>query len=132
MDEFPRYRKKTKRHPPAKSDHKHSYTYCVFHERIKTPFGYNEEFRIGIYCSVCGKIGSTGFLERDGWLENVAQRPWVSHEWTAKAKMEFAASTRSLPCFEIFDAVRQKFVNVNQEGQVESNDERSNKNQAVL
>lgn len=131
MDEFPRYRKKTKRRPPAKSDHKHSYTYCVFHERIKTPFGYNEEFRIGTYCPVCGKIGSARFLERDGWLDNVAPI-LVRHEWTDKAKKEFVASTRSIPYFEIFDAVRQKFVNVNQEGRVESNDERSNKNQAVL
>ena len=112
MDEFPRYRKKSQRKPPKKSDHKHEYTYCVFHEHIKTMFGFTEEFRIGTYCPICGKIGGRGDLEKDGWLVNSASPPWVCHGWSDKAKKEFIASTRTLPYFEISDFFSQKFVDV--------------------
>ncbi len=112
MDEFPRYRKKSTKRPPKKSDHKHEYTYGVFHYHIKTPFGFNEEFKIGTFCPVCGKIGGRGDLEKDGWLENTAQSPWLCMEWSDQAKKEFVASTRTLPYFEISDFFTQKFVDV--------------------
>ena len=112
MEEFPRYRKKSVKKPPKKSNHKHEYTYCVFKEHFDTPFGSVEEFEIGTYCPICGKIGGRGDLEKDGWLVNDAHPPWTHHAWSAKAMKEFDASTRTLPFFEISDFLRQKFVKI--------------------
>lgn len=112
MDEFPRYRKASTRRPPRKSNHKHLYKYCVFHEHYKN----HESFRIGTYCPDCGKIGYGGItdLEEDGWMDDLSYGPWAAHEWSCRAKREFDPDTRTLPCFEISD-FRQKFVDMSQE-----------------
>ena len=112
MEEFPRYRKRSTRRPSKKSNHKHIYKYCVFREQFRTPLGFRDEFVIGTYCSICGKIGGRGDLEEDGWIFNDAHPPFIHHEWSDKAKKEFDPDTRTLPFFEITDLLNQKFVEV--------------------
>lgn len=112
MEEFPRYRKKSTRRPPKKSNHKHLYQYCVLRERHHTPFGVRDELVIGTYCPTCGKIGWRGGLEKDGWIINDAHPPFIHHEWSDKAKREFDPATRTLPFFDVTDLIGQKFVEV--------------------
>ena len=127
MDDIPRYRKKSHKKPPKKSNHKHEFVPCVFIEKYHkyyyvSPSPQHEQrdvYTIGRYCHICGKVGYTGDLEEDGWTVNTAQRPWICHEWSDKAKREFDPKTRTLPCFEITDMF-QKFVDMNERSALEN------------
>ena len=61
-DDIPKYKKKSTRHPPKKSKHKHTYEDCLL--KIKIVLKYNTGERIvnrlhlGNYCTICGKIGN--------------------------------------------------------------------------
>ena len=98
-----RYRKKKKKKVPKKIDHVHEPAYCVYLAKDEVPvYGTNTKLHITKYCTICGKrIGKYGDLEKDGWVYNTAQRPWISMDWTDKAKRELNPETRTLPYFEV-------------------------------
>lgn len=48
MNDIPRYKKKAKRQPRKKTDHKHMYKPCVIKSRIRSD--------IYEYCTICGKV----------------------------------------------------------------------------
>ena len=93
-NEVPRYRKRAQKHGSKKSDHKHSYSKCVFEYGVYSfdrrrghILGDKTAFGIGTYCTVCGKIGEVNFV--NAWEE-------------------LNPETRTLPYFRIQDCFQKK------------------------
>ena len=107
------YRKKKRRHPPKKADHKHEFTDCVFEFNPETCRYLidRQEFAIGSYCPICGKVGSTAPIggTNGRWKKNIAEPPYICPVWTDDAEREFNPATRSLPHFMLNDWF-QKYV----------------------
>lgn len=105
------YRKKSKRRPPKKANHKHENADCVFFEN---GHHYKHLF-IGSYCPVCGKI-MNWLTPLDGkWRKNDSEYPHFIHSaWTEDALREFNPETRTLPFFEI-KKILQREVNLEEE-----------------
>lgn len=112
MEEIPKYKKKARKKPPKKANHKHEWASCVYqtdsvaYSREKG-FYKTAELTIGKYCPICGKIGVIG--DQD-YRINTSQIPKFFHmEWSEKALKEFNPATRTLPFFRI-NQFRDKFV----------------------
>jgi hypothetical protein len=109
-DDAPRYKKKSKAHPPRKADHKHEYASCVLD--VENGWGVGnikcrQFFTICSYCPVCGKIGGViepRYLVAGKWFE-----------WSDEAMRELDPKTRTLPCFPVSDAW-QKYVDLKGDG----------------
>lgn len=60
LNDIPKHKKKSSRQPPQKTKHKHEYKPCL----LKS---INDKYMKGIYlseyCTICGKIGNTHFME---------------------------------------------------------------------
>ena len=98
------YKKKRRKRPPPKADHKHEWADCVYGMN----FAGNFELSIGTYCPVCGKIGTPTAYSR--WKYNDCREPHNIHwVWKDEALREFNQKTRTLPYFEI-DLFVTKFV----------------------
>ena len=115
-DEQPRYKKKSQKKPPAKSNHKHNYQPCVF-EYNSIEFSKGKGFvqkpdaQIGNYCTVCGKIDYRFDSERwVKWVQMLAYPTCGKSEYTEEAKKELNPETRTLPTFWVDDIWKQKFV----------------------
>lgn len=119
MDDIPRYRKKAKKKPSAKSDHKHVWENCVY--SFDTPvldsahgFVPAPELSIGTYCPVCGKIGTT---IDPNWRSSIHYWPsraeWIDW-WKPEIRPQFYPPTRTLPFFRLTDRWNQKFVDFSQ------------------
>lgn len=108
------YKKKAKRKSVPKARHKHEYSPCVFeydsirlddiHGIVPTP-----AVSIGMYCPVCGKVGS---LECSAWMRWVPANKGGAgrSEYTEIAKRELNPSTRMLPSFRLDNGPFQKYV----------------------
>ncbi len=112
MEDVPKYRKKSQKKTPKKSNHKHEWENCVYET---DSVGYSKEkgfyktaeLTIGKYCPICGKIGVIG--DQD-YRINTSQNPRFFHmEWSEKALKEFNPVTRTLPFFRI-NQFKDKFV----------------------
>ena len=116
--DIPRYKKRSGKHAPQKSDHKHDYEFCVF--RYPMPVfsrekGYTYEdggYKIGSVCMVCGKIGPGPSGKDMVWFTTEKNGRWLRTDWSEKAKREFDPATRSLPCFRLRDLFLQKTVDL--------------------
>lgn len=121
-DDVVRYRKKSKRRPPAKSKHKHEFQPCVFEyedimfDRARGFINKPEHsFRMGGYCPVCGKIGITDHE----WMRTVPVKPGGSAVRivnTEDTERELNPATRTLPTFFLEDRWGQKYVDLNSGG----------------
>ena len=110
-DEVGRYRKKSKRKPPKKFDHKHVFEPCVL--EYNNPYGElsrergfitTREARIDGYCPMCGKIGS---IDMTPWEKNrdVHRGHLIvfNREPSDAALRELDPLTRTLPTFDVGD-----------------------------
>lgn len=108
IDEVPRYKKKSKKKPPRKSDHKHVFEPCVLEYPrgwFKKQYEQNEDrnVAIGSYCPLCGKVGDFNWVE----FEFV----WFNDSMSEEVEMEINPETRTLPTFWCDDPF-QKFVDI--------------------
>ena len=108
-NDVPRYRKRSNKKAPAKSNHKHEYVNCVYDVptlRFEQTRGFLPTTRtaIGTYCKICGKVGD---IYDHTWFS--VSNTWPP-QWSNKAEQEFEESTRTLPRFKL-DDLFQKFVN---------------------
>lgn len=117
IDEVPRYRKKSQKKPPKKSDHKHVFEPCVLEypqdwflkEHLRNG---EKKAAISSYCPMCGKIGNID-IERWWTRESimVGNFPCWNSIPTEEAELELNPETRTLPTF-MCDGIFQKFVNI--------------------
>lgn len=60
-DDIPKYRKKSSRHPPKNSKHKHEHKECLLKIKMAIKYSTGESIvdtlYLGKYCTICGKIG---------------------------------------------------------------------------
>ncbi len=95
-EEVPRYRKKSRKGSPPKSNHKHKYERCVFvypepDYRAILRNGRNEEREcrtLGTYCPICGKIGNIALF-------------WSQSDLTDENARQLNPQTSTLPTFRI-------------------------------
>lgn len=112
MDEFikdiPRYRKKSKKKPPKKSDHKHVFELCIFeyprdwYKKSHEQSGDNH-VAIGSYCPLCGKVGN---------FKWESEFVWFNEPMPEEVEMEINPETRTLPTFWCVEGPFQKFVDI--------------------
>ena len=125
FEEIPRYKKKAKKTPPKKLDHKHVFEECVFESatcRLDRAHGFQydkPQWSIGTYCPICGKIGTT--RKKEGWMKKTANDFGLfsaSHDdWNDKALREFNPKTRTLPFFALKEPFGfDKFVDLAKKG----------------
>lgn len=66
-DDIPKYRKKSSRHPPKKSKHKHIYKNCLLSYKMSIGYSTGESIVdcvcLSEYCTICGKIRRKRMLE---------------------------------------------------------------------
>lgn len=106
-----RYRKKSSRRPPKKSDHKHVWADCVF--EFTTESTWHEKTSIGLYCPVCGKVHNTISAK---YRINTANPPFYCMDWSEEGYRELNPATRTLPTFQIHD-VFSKFITKEDNGE---------------
>ena len=103
-----RYRKKSKKKPPRKADHKHERADCVLFEN----FGNFKSMMIGSYCPICGKVMDWGAPLGGKWRKDFSDTPrFIAPDWTDEARREFDPETRTLPYFELTTSM-QKYVDI--------------------
>lgn len=103
-NEVMRYRKKSARKTPAKSNHKHSFQPCVIETRgVKFShdrgFYEGEGIAISSYCPICGKLGSRRLSILFG-------------DYTAEERKQLNPVSRTWPTFRVEDTIRAKYVNI--------------------
>lgn len=100
------YRKKSKRRPPKKANHKHESADCI------VTIGKCETHQAK-YCPICGKIMDI----RVSWDEKWRVPSWDGLDmWTNYARQQLDEETRTIPFFEIED-IFQKFVTFENKGE---------------
>lgn len=62
-DDIPKYKKKSTRHPPKKSRHKHTYEDCLLNVEYEMGGILYDSVFLSEYCAICGKIGNRRVLE---------------------------------------------------------------------
>lgn len=106
-DDVPRYKKKAKRKTRPKANHKHEFVNCVFeYNEIELDqahgFVQKPELSIGMYCPVCGKIGT--MIDR-AYTNDInfwpSKQDFRTKFWNDDARREFDENTRTLPFFRI-------------------------------
>lgn len=117
IDEVPRYRKRSQKKPPKKSDHKHVFEPCVVEypqdwyvkEHLRSG---EKKAAISSYCPICGKIGSID-IERWWTRETIMFGNYACFQSipTEEAELELNPETRTLPTFTC-DNFFQKFVDI--------------------
>ena len=115
-DDIPKYRKKSTAKPPKKSKHKHLCEYCILEypeDWWNKDTGKKRKMwpHIGVYCPICGKIGSVTDKERWHKLEKRTNEFHTYYEsvHTEEYERELNPRTRTLPTFSVDDPFA-KFV----------------------
>ena len=113
MDEVPKHRKKSQKHPPKKAKHKHHYENCVFRystwREDQLPGIDRWQLSIGEYCPECGKIGS--ICDTTWRITRKGQYGYRS-VWNDHAILQFNEETRTLPFFVVEDIFKCKCVDL--------------------
>ena len=102
-----RYRKKSKKKPPRKANHKHESADCVFEYTSDKAFYGGRRSSIGLYCPICGKI-INDFNQK--YRINLANPPRYCMDWSEEGYRQLDRVTRTLPTFHVTDWFR-KYVN---------------------
>lgn len=121
-DDIPRHKKKSKRKPPKKANHKHEFSPCVLEfeiPRFDKQHGQVmvKDARIDGYCPICGKIDRPQDWER--WWTSEVRYSGFSHAFlvqsSEEAKRELNPATRTLPTFWVDDWISPKYVSLSNE-----------------
>lgn len=95
-----RYKKKSARKVPAKSNHKHSFQPCILDSygvEYSREIGFYQvpELSVGTYCSICGKL-------HNRWFGG----------YTDEERKQLNPASRTWPMFHVEDMIRTKYVNI--------------------
>lgn len=103
IDDEMRHKKKSRKKPPRKANHKHLDEPCVFeypnnwfmkeHEQ-----GLRMTAMISAYCPVCGKVGN---IDLERWYVSMRDPIGCWSEPSEEAKRELDPVTRTLPTFRV-------------------------------
>ena len=119
ISDVPKYRKKSKKSSPKKSNHEHEYEFCVFEYEgfsLSDTLGIQNvmEHSIGTYCRICGKIGD--IQTRDSkWVSDSSvynRGVAVGYKYNDDSLVQLNPETRTLPLFSIGNMWKVKYVNL--------------------